>query len=126
MLLAPVTVTVPGKPKIALISSLTFWLVIGDASPSAVAKPSGPDWRSPILMPERVAGVRGVEVRERDRLDLVAALERVRDPGRRVVLAPDDRGGLVPVQAQPVRVVVRVVAGEGHGLDLARAVQRGE
>ena len=47
--LAPVTVTVPGKPKIALILSLTFWLVTGVASPSAVANPSGPLSLSPIL-----------------------------------------------------------------------------
>lgn len=44
-----VTVTVPGKPKIALISSLMFWLVTGVASPNWVAKPSGPDIRSPIF-----------------------------------------------------------------------------
>ncbi len=50
VLVTPVTVTVPGKPKIALISSLTFWLVAVAASPSAVAKPSGPDTRSPILI----------------------------------------------------------------------------
>ena len=60
-----------------------------------------------------------------DLLLLVAALERVRDPGSGVVLAADDRHRVGAVVVERVRVAVGVVADERDRLDLRDALEGG-
>ena len=90
---APETVAVPAKPGIALTAAAMLALLIG--GPPAPIDGGG-------VAVDRTLNdcVRGVEAGEGHRLLLVAALERVLDAGRGVVLAADDRDAVDAAEAQ--------------------------
>ena len=92
--------TVPAKPGIALIAAATLPLLTARPPAPSTAEVSPPicTWNDCVAPAE--AG-------QHDLLLLVAALERVRDPGGRVVLAADDRHGLAAVVDERERVARR-------------------